>query len=278
MKRLLGIWFHRNAHSPLRRVYFWCLRRLIGVFGKTQRVYFVNINGRRYKRVVFSDSLQAVQVQQGLDQFAHKGYFPELVERHENELLLGFIQGEAFDPGAPAHLEYLGDFFSDLYQHEPHDIAVEASFLPQRLQTDLRFLQHSGVIDSETQRRLAERAHGLQPQRLLLGWDYVDPVTKNFLIAAQKLAVIDVESLVPATPFGTGLAKAQLHWLDDAALNVLLQRIGEQGGPDLQPQLNYVALCFRVAWTKRKLLQGKRNFIERARLTEWAKGPSNPSG
>ncbi|MEM7055156.1 MAG: hypothetical protein AAF446_11535, partial [Pseudomonadota bacterium] len=122
----------------------------------------------------------------------------------------------------------------------------------------------------ETADRLLGLAQRIQPDRVLTGWDYVDPVTKNFLLTSQKLVAIDVESLVSATPLGTGLAKAQLHWLDDAKLDSLQHRIHQQSGPDILPQIEYIALCFRVAWAKRKLLQGKRNFIERARLAEWA--------
>ena len=271
MKRLLGTGFHRNAHSPLRRAYFWFLRHFVGVFGKTQRVYFVDINGRRYKRVVFSDSAQAAQVEQALQQFAASGYFPSLIHRHENELLLDFIDGEAFDPNHRQHLALLGDFFSDLYARDAVEVPVASSLLPRWLKVDLHFLQRSGVIDSDTEQRLLALGHVLQPDRIITGWDYVDPVAKNFLIVGQSVAAIDVESLAADMPLGSGLAKAQMHWLDDEGLAFLLDRLKQQrAGPAIARQMDYVGLCFRVAWVKRKLLQGKRNFIQRAQLSAFA--------
>lgn len=274
MKRLLGTGFHRNAHSPLRRAYFWFLRRFVGVFGKTQRVYFVNINGRRHKRVVFSDSAQAVQVEQALQQFADSGYFPSLIYRHENELLLDFIDGEAFDPDNRQHLALLGDFFADLYSRDAVEIPITSSLLPRSLEIDLRFLQRSAVIGSDTEQRLLALGHELQPDCIITGWDYVDPVSKNFLIvdrsANPSVAAIDVESLAASMPLGSGLAKAQMHWLADEGLAFLLGRLQRGTGRSIAEQMDYVGLCFRVAWTKRKLLQGKRNFIQRARLADLA--------
>ena len=270
MKRLLGSWFHRNAHSAPRRAYFAMLRRVVGVFGKTQRVYFVDINGRRYKRVVFSDGFRAWQIQKGLETFSGLGHFPRLIAWHENELLLEFIEGEPFDAKRPEHLERLSEFFADLYHKDMREISFESSGLAQHLQTDLRFLSDSDVIDSDTEQRLLDLADSLQPDMILFGWDYDDPVEKNFLIAKQKLVTIDVEALKADAVLGVGLAKAQLHWLDETGLNSLLDRIQAQGGPDIRPQMDYIALSFRAAWAKRKVLQGKRNFIERAQLSEWA--------
>ena len=275
MKRLLGTGFHHNAHSPLRRAYFWFLRRFVGVFGKTQRVYFVDINGHRYKRVVFGDSAQAAQVEQSLQQFAGSGYFPSLIYRHENELLLDFIQGEAFDPADRVQLALLGDFFSDLYARNAVEIATDSSLLPQSLKTDLHFLRRSGVIDSSTEQRLQALGQRLPPDFIISGWDYVDPVSKNFLMidssaGDRRMAAIDVESLMPAVPLGSGLAKAQMHWLDDEGLAFLLERIQAPVRPLVEKQMHYVSLCFRAGWAKRKLLQGKRNFIQRARLSDFA--------
>ncbi len=79
MKLRLGSLFQTNAHSLPRRLYFALLRRLFAVFGKRQSVHFVQINGQRYKRVVFGDSFEAVTVERELNSAFGRSRFPALI-------------------------------------------------------------------------------------------------------------------------------------------------------------------------------------------------------
>ncbi|MEM1082361.1 MAG: hypothetical protein AAGH65_12365, partial [Pseudomonadota bacterium] len=63
---------------------------------------------------------------------------------------------------------------------------------------------------------------------------------------------------------------AGMHWLDDAELGDVLNQLQSAGAPDLSAQLALVMISYRVAWCKRKVLQGKRNFIARAALSKLA--------
>lgn len=272
MKARLGSLFQTNAHSLPRRLYFWWLQRWRGVFAKRQQVYFVRLGGKRFKRVVFGDSAQAAEVQAALDAFAGHGRFPPLVHRHENELLLAFVEGRSFDPEDSTDRARLARFLAELWRRAPVEIARSDLPYDARLQVDLDVLVTAGVLTVERARALATRAETVAPDRLLLGYDYVDPVAKNFVIAGSapsgsdgaRLVAIDIESLRADQPLGAGLAQASLRWLAPGDVPVMASQVTESGGPDIDAQLDYVRLITTVAWTKRKLLQGKTRFIRSA--------------
>ena len=147
MKARLGSLFQRNAHSPLRRLYFRWLQRWRGVFAKRQSVYFVSVHGKRYKRVVFGDSAQAAEVEDALDAFAGTGRFPPVIYRHENELLLDFVEGRAFDPDDPADRARLAGFLAGLWQRALTERPRAELPFDARLAVDLDFLVQARVID-----------------------------------------------------------------------------------------------------------------------------------
>lgn len=259
MKFRLGSWFQKNAHSIPRRVYFAFLQRLTGVFSKRQSVHFVKINGKRYKRLVLGDSYESMQVERALQSAPAAAGFPELIHRHENELLLRFVEGRAFDPSAPGDRHALAAFFGALYAAEGRSSAPDA--LLRALGTDLDFLHDAGVIDAALREALTRRAEQTKPAELRIGLDYVDPVAKNFVMNDDRLFAIDVESLRCEVPLGGGIAKAAVHWLPDEQLPDFVEQVESAGSLTLKGQMPFVELCFRAGWTKRKLLQGKHGAI-----------------
>ncbi|HKL52693.1 MAG TPA: hypothetical protein VJ902_01940 [Wenzhouxiangellaceae bacterium] len=271
MKARLGSLFQKNAHSVPRRLYFEWLRRWRGVFEKRQRVYFVRIGGKRFKRVVFGDSALAEDVADALGMFSGAGRFPDLIHRHENELLLEFVEGRPFDPADSSDRARLAAFMAELWRRSPGEMPRDRSGLDQQLDVDLRFLLDAGVLDAARRHALAERAAAVAPETILTGYDYVDPVAKNFVITSESpglklaptLVAIDVESLRAGQPLGVGLAQASLRWLAPGDVPVMASQVAEAGGPDIDAQLDYVRLITTVGWTKRKFLQGKTNFIRR---------------
>lgn len=268
MKYWLGSLFHRNAHSLPRRVYFAFLRRLRSVFRKRQAVYFVNINGRRYKRVVLGDSLEAQQVESALMALPDGVRFPPLIHRHENELLMAFAPGRRFDSRRPEDRDAMAGFLGALYGHDRQ--AVSPGSMVRRLDIDLDFLVDVALIDRDLADRLAQRAAEVRPEQVLVGIDYVDPVEKNFVVDDEGICAIDVESLRCNQPLGTGIAKAAVHWLAREHMAEFVARVEQAGNVPVADQLEFVEICFLVGWTKRKLLQGKRRFIDIDRLREIA--------
>lgn len=266
MKFWLGSLFQTQAHSPLRRGYFALLRRFRAVFHKRQSVHFVRINGRRYKRVVLGDSYEAVRIEEALRRAPDRARFPRLIHRHENELLLGFVEGRAFDGRRADDRQALARFLGALYATERTGSAGHV--LAKQLEIDLDFLVDAGLIGDRLRQWLAERAAAVRPGEIELGLDYVDPVEKNFIATEAGLYAIDVESLRRNAPIGTGVAKAAIHWLPRAELDAFVGEVENYSGDVFRDQYRFVELCFRVGWTKRKLLQGKHASIRIELLEE----------
>lgn len=266
MKFRLGSLFQKNAHSLPRRLYFAGLQRVAGVFSKRQSVYFVDINGTRFKRVVLGDSFEAVQVERAMRSAPAAARFPELIQRHENELLLGFVEGRRFDPSQDSDRQALAEFFGALYAAGRRGIASDV--LWRALETDIGFLCTAGVIDASLGQALLERADELRPAVIQTGLDYVDPVAKNFVVGDGQLFAIDVESLRQDVPLGTGIAKAAVHWLGRDEVPDFIARVEHAADFKLSGQMPFVERCFRVGWTKRKLLQGKHRSIRVELLRE----------
>jgi len=266
MNYRLGSLFQRNAHSPARRLYFAWKRRVSALFGKRQSVRFVTINGKRYKRVTLGDSFEAEKIERAMLQARAPARFPRLIHRHENELLVRFVEGRSFEPGNPADREKVAEFLGALYAVAPQN-GSPAPF-SVRLATELEFLHDAGLIDAQLKRALAAKSTALVPASLLTGLDYVDPVAKNFVIDAEGVTAIDVESLRDGIPLGSGIAKAEMHWLEDRGIAEFVGQAEQAAELELAAQMDWVRLAFRVGWTKRKLLQGKHRFIRIERLRE----------
>lgn len=259
MQFRLGSFFQKNAHSLPRRLYFAILRRLFGVFSKRQAVYFVDINGKRFKRVVLGDAFEASLVESALLAAPAGARFPPLIQRHENELLLGFVEGRRFNGEKTSDRNALADFLGALYS-VGHD-CVAPDRLQRALETDLEFLVDVGRVHRALGEALLALAEQLRPAEIRTGLDYVDPVEKNFIIHGDALHAIDVESLQQHTPLATGIAKAGIHWLERDDTPAFVARVEQAAGISLTTQLPYIELCFRAAWIKRKLLQGKHRSI-----------------
>jgi hypothetical protein len=252
---------HRPAHSLGRRLLDGFRSRFVGGLGKSQRVYFVEIRGQRYKRVVFGDSAQAATVVAAIEACGHSIVLPRLIHQHENELWFEFVEGRSLSADDDEHREALARLFAALHAREPELVALETTALHDRFCNDLYFLEQAGVLDPERGRRLAAKAEAIRPVRAWFGLDYLDPVLKNFVLRERQVVIIDLESLGRRTLLGTGISKSVLHWLGDGR-DHFTERVIELGAPEFRPQLDYAELLLVTAWTKRKLLAGKRRRID----------------
>lgn len=268
---MLGRIGHRSAHSLARRSLYALRNWLLGGVGKGQAVYFVDYRGQRYKRIVFGDSRQAELVATALSAVAAADAFPRLVLWHEREIWVEFVAGRKIDVADPGDIASLAAFFARLYQDAP--ISGAARDLDRRLQIDLWFLERAGVLSTAEVQALKVTAQRLLPEQVLFGFDYTDPVAKNFIVAdggaaGGGLKAIDVESLQMHQPLGTGIAKAALHWPDFDA-SAFVDQVVVAGAPDFTPQYAYVELCLLAGWTKRKLLTGKRRYVQPLRFDKF---------
>ena len=268
---MLGRIGHRSAHSLARRTLYGLRNLLFGGVGKGQAVYFVDYRGWRYKRIVFGDSRQAEVVATALSTVAAVDAFPRLVLWHEREIWVEFVTGRKIDVSDAEDITRLSTFFARLYQDTP--IAAAVNDLDRRLQIDLWFLERAEVLSTAEVETLRATAQRLLPEQVLRGFDYTDPVAKNFIVADSGAAggglkAIDVESLQMQQPLGTGIAKAALHW-PDFDTSAFVDQVVAAGAPDFKPQYAYVELCLLAGWTKRKLLTGKRRYVQPERFAKF---------
>lgn len=253
----------KPGYSFKRRTSTW-FKRLFGTqLLKSQDLRFVTINGQRFKRLILRDSFLAAEIERQLESFGASDHFPALVTRYENEVWVQFVDGQRLVEVDEQALAKIADFYAAVYARRPRQVAMaELPFL-NRLEQNLRFLQQVGVLSEAARRELEAVGRRLAPERVWIGFDYVDPVLKNFVIARddQRLCAIDVESLADEQLIGTGVAKACVHWLEPFR-DTFLARLAGAGAPDFQAYFDFVELGFTARWTKTKFLTQKRKFVQ----------------
>lgn len=248
-----------NAHSWRRRLYMR-LRALLGAAVKTHRVHWITIGGVRYKRVTFSHASEAMRVMNNLERVAHLARLPAPVYQHERRVWLDFVPGEPLDASRPEHVEGVIGLFAELYREAPRRVPLPDTLIHQRLMRDLEFLREVSVLTARLADALADAAAKLRPEQVWMGFEYIDPLCRNFIVAPGGVRAIDVEALYDESLLGIGPAKARLRWLDIAP-DTLLEKLSRHGAPDLRDQFDYASLCQLAAYSKQKVFRGRRRSI-----------------
>jgi hypothetical protein len=245
-----------NAH-PLRQRLLRTLRRLKGAAGvKTHEVHFVRVDGTLLKRIRFEKDGDALAVESALFDFGASAGLPAVVRRDGRELWLEYVEGPGLDPAKHDGAFLLTQFYASLYAGSVRSLPVDASPYPERLKDDLHWLQAARVLSPSAAASIARRADAVEPGHVLVGFDFIDPVPKNFVIRGNRLVGVDVEAFRTDTLLGTGPAKALLRWLDMTG-DEMTRRLRELGTPDLTSQFDYAELCFRCSYARQKHLQRK---------------------
>jgi hypothetical protein len=254
----------------LQRVRY-LLSRLHGArLQKDKSLHFVTLNGQRFKRLVLCDSRLASRIARNLEQFSGTGHFPEPVTCYERELWVEFVDGERVSTVDEAFVEKAADFYATLYTRKPLAVAAAESGFPQHLYRDLRFLHQIGLIDDASYRRLDAIARALTPQQLWVGFEYTDPVLKNFVISQEtgRLCAIDVDGLASDELIGIGVMKGQVRWLEPFRA-LFLERLLRLGAPDFNSYLPFLELCFLARWTKRSVFEHKWKAVDPSLFTRF---------
>jgi hypothetical protein len=234
---------------------------------KRHRVELIDVDGRRCKRVRFDSETVAVQVAEALEALAGLDRFPALLEQVGSELRVDYIPGPLARAGRDEP-ELLA-LFGELYAAPAARLGLAESGLLPRLAEDLAFLVERGWIKSVLAERLLAGAETRAPAGVWTGYDYIDPVLKNFVLRADGRAIaIDIEALVPGQALGSGLAKARLRWLRSAP-GQLFKAVEAAGGPDLAEQYPFIELCFLAAYFRQKIIQHKPGHIRIEALQVW---------
>jgi len=251
-----------SLHSLKRRVGLALRRHLLGRFVPEKQVRLIQIGGARCKRVTFADAWTATQIARNLERFRSHRMFPALIAQSANELLLEYVEGSSLaDPLDAAGCDRLADFFSVLYAQDRHAVEIRDTAFAETLRRDLAFLGQVGVLEASALPELMRAAEALKPAQVYVGHDYLDPLSRNFVVTPEgQLVAIDVEDLLPNQLLGTGVAKAVLR-MPGAQREPLLARIRRTAGLDLAPVLPFVELAALADWTKRALLKGRHKLV-----------------
>jgi hypothetical protein len=254
---------HRSLHSLGRRLGVQLRRHWLGRFLPHKRVRLVEIGGARFKRVTLPDAWSAAQLARSLERFREQALFPALYTQTGSELLLEYVQGRPLpEPLDEAACDQLAGFFAALYGQSRQAVETRAAGCLDALRRDLGFLGQVGVLNGAAVADLKRAAEALAPPQVHLGYDYLDPIARNFLITpAGRLVAVDVEELMPGQLLGSGVAKAVLR-TPGARRDRLLAGIRTGIGLDLAPVMPFVELAFLAAWTQRALLKGRSQLVQ----------------
>lgn len=230
------------------------------MLAKSHHVEIVTLGGVDFKRVQFAESATAGLVAGHLEGLEPTGCVPSLVLHEGREVWVEYVVGRPPDPQILQGREQLIDFFVALYRCP----GVHQSVLPERFHSallrDLVFLGQTGVLTTELQQSCVDLAERVRPQSAWLGLDYIDPLTKNFIVRGGRAIAIDIEALTGPVPLGQGLAKARLRWPFDP-VKAVLDRLADKGGVRLHEQMDWVELSFLASYFRQKILQGKPGHI-----------------
>jgi hypothetical protein len=240
----------------LKRVKYF-LSRLFGTrLQKDKSIHFVTVNGHRFKRLILCDSYLAHEIERYLEIFIESGYFPPLVARYEREIWLEYVEGLAIRSVDEPFVLKIAEFYTTVYGTNPALVDTKQSPFPDRLLQDLHFLRQISVLPQASYLDLQAAVNDLTPKHVWVGYDYTDPVLKNFIQrpANGKICVVDVDGLAGNQLLGTGVAKACVRWLGPYQ-SMFFSSLANQGAPDFQKYFSFVELCFLAKWTKRAFLE-----------------------
>ena len=255
--------FQQQSPFLLKRVRYF-LSRIFGVrLQKAKSLHFVTINGKRFKRLILCDSYLASTIERNLEHFKESEHFPALATCYEREIWLDYIEGLPIAVVNEDVVKKMADFYATLYSKQPQCVEAAESRFPHRLHQDLLFLRQIGVFSENLYQELDMVAGRLTPKKLWEGFDYSDPVLKNFVILQDsgKVCAIDVEGLADNQLLGMGIAKACLRWLDPYR-SLFFEHLARPHVPDLRENFPFIELCFLAKWTKRAFFEQKWKIID----------------
>ncbi len=254
--------------SRLRRL----LRRARNRLVNSHTVRLLELGGYRCKRITFHDSWLAEQAATSLRSLRGTKMCPELLAHFEHQVFVEYIEGKPVEAFGESHVPRLVEFFTAL--HATGSEARDISTLPIQgdLELDLAFLRNVSVLSDECAQDLSRAAGHLAPERLRVGFEYTDPLPRNFVERPNgDLVAIDVESFERDAVQGTGLAKV-LARADDAFRECLFAQLRDSGHSELARALPFIELAFLADWMKYAFLKGREKIIDPGRFERFRLG------
>lgn len=253
----------RSLYTLYRRAGVLLRRFAFNRFVRAKNARVVRMGGRPYKRVTLPDSYVASVVAHNLLPFRDSGLFPRLIAVEDNELLLEFVAGTTLPESLDASFieRYVG-FFSVLYNMDRERVKLSETDFERELKEDLDFLVDVSILSPRVRRDLEVHLERITPNEVWVGYDFLDPLPKNFVLTDDdRLVAIDVEDLRPGQLIGSGIAKSVIRALP-AHRERLLDGLALRSDLDLRPEMPFIELHFLAHWTKRAFLKGSQKLID----------------
>lgn len=253
----------RSLHSAYRRAGLLLRRFGLNRFLRDKRVRLIRLNGKRYKRLRLPDSYLATTIARNLERFQEHRIFPRVIAVLDRELLLEFVEGAAVPKQIDAPIvDQLARFFSIIYEADRREVKLAETAFARELREDLDFLTDVSVLEPELRVDLEAAIDRISPNAVWVGYDFMDPLPKNFIVATDgRLVAIDVEDLLADQLIGGGIAKVLLRLAPDQR-EQLLDALAETSSLDLGPALPFIELRFLTRWTKHLFLKGRSRMVE----------------
>jgi len=234
---------------------------------KSQRTRFATVNGQWFKRLILHDAFLAAEMERNLTHFGPSELIPPFLIRYEHEVWVEYVPGKPVRHGDARTARDLAAFYAAVNTRRSREVALAQTGFDTRLERDLRFLGMVGVLDRSTSEALWTVREAVRPERVRVGFDYTDPILKNFIRHRDTgaLAAVDVESLRDGQLIGTGPAKALMRWMEPHRA-AFFDAYRAAAGIDLEPGFAYVKLCFLAGYTRLKVMERKWRYVQPQRF------------
>jgi len=196
----------RSLYTIYRRAGVLLRRFVFNRFLRVKNARVIQMGGRPYKRVTLPDSHVASVVARNLLPFRDSGVFPRLIAVEDNELLLEFVAGTKLPvPLDTSFVDRFIGFFSVIYNMDRERVKLSETDFERELQEDLDFLVDVSILSPRVRRDLDVYLERITPNEVWVGYDFMDPLPKNFVLTDEdRLVAIDVEDLCPGQLIGGG--------------------------------------------------------------------------
>ncbi len=253
------------------------LRRFVfNRFVRTKNARQIQLGGRPYKRITLPDTYVASRVAEKLKPFRDLGVFPRLIAIEDNELLLEFVTGtELTEPVDRSFVDRFVEFFAVIYSVDRRRVKLSETDFEREVREDLDFLVEVSLLSPEVRADLEARLDRITPSEVWVGYDFMDPLPKNFVLTGEgRLVAIDVEDLHADRLIGGGIAKSVLRSLPGDR-EQLLDGLAARANLDLRPAMPFIELHFLTHWTKRAFLKGSEKLIDGSLFESHRLGPES---
>jgi hypothetical protein len=253
----------RSLYTLYRRAGVLLRRYGFNRFVRQKHARRVHLGGHPFKRLTLPDSHTASVVAQSLTPFRDTGIFPRLVAVEDNEMLLEFVNGAPLpEPIDRSYTEKFIEFFSVIYSVDRRRVKLSETDFERELCESLDFLVDVSILAPALRDQLVASLERITPNEVWVGYDFLDPLPKNFILADDgRLVAIDVEDLRPDRLVGGGVAKWLLRALPEGR-ETLLDGLASRAMLELRPEMPFIELHFLAQWTQRAFLKGSEKLID----------------